>query len=37
VAILVDGSPAAWMARNERQLLTFADQVKQRSAAEVMR
>jgi len=37
VVILVDGSLAAWMARNERQLLTFADQVKHRGAAEVMR
>lgn len=35
--ILVDGSLAAWMARNERQLLTFADQVRSRSAAEVTR
>jgi ATP-dependent Lhr-like helicase len=35
--ILVDGSLAAWMARNERQLLTFADQVKHRGAAEVVR
>jgi len=35
--ILVDGSLAAWMARNERQLLTFVDQVKSRSATEVTR
>jgi len=37
VVVLVDGSLAAWMARNERQLLTFVDQVKHRSAAEVTR
>ena len=37
VVIVVDGSLAAWMARSERQLLTFVDQVKHRSAAEASR
>jgi len=37
VAILVDGWPAAWMGRNERQLLTFVDQVKNRSTRAVTR
>jgi len=37
VVILVDGSLAAWMGRNERQLLTFVDQVTHRSAAAVTR
>jgi ATP-dependent Lhr-like helicase len=37
VVVLADGSPAAWMARNERQLLTFVDAVKNRSAADITR
>ena len=37
VVILVDGSLAAWMGRNERQLLTFVDQVENRGAPEVAR
>jgi len=37
VVVLVDGSLAAWMARNERQLLTFAESVTGRSAADVAR
>jgi ATP-dependent Lhr-like helicase len=37
VVVLVDGSLAAWMARNERQLLTFVDAVKGRSSADVAR
>ena len=37
VVVLVDGSAAAWMARNERQLLTFADAVKGRGSADVAR
>jgi len=37
VVVLVDGSLAAWMARNERQLLTFFDAVKGRSAADTAR
>jgi ATP-dependent Lhr-like helicase len=34
VIVLVDGAPAAWMARNERQLLTFVDAVTSRAAAD---
>jgi ATP-dependent Lhr-like helicase len=34
VIVLVDGAPAAWMARNERQLLTFVDAVMSRNAAD---
>jgi ATP-dependent Lhr-like helicase len=37
VVVLVDGSLAAWMARGERQLLTFANAVKGRTPAEVLR
>ena len=37
VVVLVDGSLAAWMARNERQLLTFVDTVKGHRAADVAR
>jgi hypothetical protein len=37
VVVLVDGSLAAWMARGERQLLTFANAVKGRAPAEVLR
>jgi len=37
LVVMVDGSLAAWMGRNERQLLTFVDQVKNRSATEVAR
>jgi ATP-dependent Lhr-like helicase len=37
VVVLIDGVLAAWMARNERQLLTFAETVTGRSAADVGR
>ena len=37
VVVLVDGSLAAWMARGERQLLTFANAVKGRAPADVLR
>lgn len=37
VAILVDGSLAAWMGKTERRLLTFVGQVKNRSATAVTR
>ena len=37
MVVLVDGALAAWMARNERQLLTFPEAVQGRSAADVAR
>jgi ATP-dependent Lhr-like helicase len=37
VVVLVDGALAAWMARGERQLLTFVDRVKGKDAPEVCR
>lgn len=35
--VLVDGSLAAWMARGERQLLTFPNAVRGRAPADVLR
>jgi ATP-dependent Lhr-like helicase len=37
LVVLVDGSLAAWMARGERQLLTFAEAVQGRGSADVAR
>jgi ATP-dependent helicase Lhr and Lhr-like helicase len=37
VVVLTDGMPAAWMARGERQLLTFTEGLKGRTAEEVYR
>jgi ATP-dependent Lhr-like helicase len=37
VVVLVDGALAAWMARGERQLLTFAEGLGGRNAGEVCR
>ena len=37
VVVLIDGMLAAWIARNERQLLTFAETVTGRSTADMGR